>query len=88
MKAIEKFQALEIASKHNIRTVLSWWNAFSNVQWEVLKSSKKLSHEQYYYLSHNKLIEPKKEIKKGEEIILKISELGKSKLLKMKDKLN
>ena len=85
MTKAERIEALEIASKYDIKTVLSWWNPFQNVQWSVLKSRKKLSFDQYRYLSNNKLLEVKSEPKKGEEVILTISNVGREKLLSLKN---
>lgn len=85
MTKAERIEALEIASKYEIKTVLSWWNPFQNVQWSVLKSRKKLTDKQYYYLSNNKLLEVKSEPKKGEEVILAISNVGREKLLSLKN---
>lgn len=85
MTKAERIEALEIASKYEIKTVLSWWNPFQNVQWSVLKSRKKLTDKQYYYLSNNKLLEVKFEPKKGEEIILTISQVGREKFLSLKN---
>lgn len=85
MTKLERIEALEIASKYEIKTVLSWWNPFQNVQWSVLKSRKKLTNKQYYYLSNNKLLEIKSEPKKGEEVILTISNTGREKLLSLKN---
>lgn len=85
MTKAERIEALEIASKYNIKTVLSWWNPFQNVQWSVLKSRKKLSYDQYRYLSKNKLLEVKSEPKKGEEVVLTISNVGREKLLSLKN---
>ena len=84
MTKLERIKALEIALKYEIRTILSWWNPFQNVQWSVLKSRKKLTNEQYYYLSKNKFLEIKSELKKGEEVILTISNLGIEKLATLK----
>ncbi len=86
MKVAERIEALNIASKYEIKVAQSWWNPFSNVEWVVLKSRKKLSPEQYGYLSNNKLIELKEEIKEGEVAILKISEQGKQKLIQLQSK--
>ena len=83
MTKSERIEALEIASKYEIKTILSWWNPLQNVQWSVLKSRKKLTNEQYYYLSKNKLLEVKSEPKKGEEVILTISNVGREKLLSL-----
>lgn len=80
----QRIEALDIASAYDIKVIATWWDPFQNVAWKVLKSYKKLSDEQYYYLSHNKFLQEKKEIIKGKEIILTISELGKSKLLSLK----
>lgn len=85
MKKSERIEALEIASKYDIKTVLSWWNPFQNVQWSVMKSRKKLTYDQYRYLSNNRFIEVKSEPNKGKEIILKISNLGKDKLISLKN---
>lgn len=85
MTKSERIEALEIASKYEIKTILSLWNPFQNVQWSVLKSRKKLTNEQYYYLSKNKLLEVKSEPKKGEEVILTISNVGREKLLSLKN---
>ena len=81
----ERIEALEIASEYKIKTILSWWNPFQNVQWSVLKSRKKLTNKQYYYLSNNNLLEVKSEPKKGEEVILTISNIGREKLLSLKN---
>lgn len=85
MKKVERIEALEIALNYDIKVILSWWNPFQNVQWQVLKSRKILSYEQYRYLSHNKFLEVKSEPKIGEEVILTISNAGKEKLTSLKD---
>ncbi len=84
MTKIERIEALEIASKYNIKTLLSWWNPFQNVQWSVLKSIKKLTNDQYYYLTKNKFLVVVSEPKKGEEVVLSISTLGREKLQLLK----
>ena len=48
MTKLERIEALEIALKYEIKTILSWWNPFQNVQWAVLKSRKKLTNEQMH----------------------------------------
>lgn len=72
----ERIDALEIAKKHDIKVVNSWWSPFQNVQWQILKSKKVLSDLQYAYLSNNKFIEEKRIVKKGECAILTISDAG------------
>lgn len=85
MKKKEKIEALEIALKYEIKAVRTWWNPFQNVQWSVLKSRKKLSDKQYYYLSNNKLVEIRSEHRIGEEVILTISNIGREKLRLLKN---
>ncbi len=84
MTKLERIEALEIALKYEIKTILSWWNPFQNVQWAVLKSRKKLTNEQYYYLSKNKFLEVKSEPIKDKEVILTISDIGREKLVNLK----
>lgn len=84
MTKSERIEALEIALKYEIKTILSWWAPFQNVKWSVLKSRKKLTNEQYYYLTKNEFLEVKSEPKEGKEVILTISNIGREKLLSLK----
>lgn len=80
MKKIERIEALEICTKFDIEVIQSWWNPFQNVQWNVLESKKKLTYDQYKYLSNNNLIEVKSEPVKDQKVIMTISDVGKEKL--------
>ena len=82
----ERMQALQIACRYEIRAITNWCDPFNMVQWSVLKSKKKLSDKQYAYLTNNKLLEVKSEPKKGQEVILTISDKGREKLLSLNNK--
>lgn len=87
MKLEERIQALLIASKYDIEVHRCWWSPYRNVTWKVLKSYKKLTADQYGYLSNNKLLKEKEIIEKGNIVILTISDIGKEKIIQLSNKI-
>jgi predicted kinase len=84
MRRQERIEALEIAKSKQIEVVVCWWNPFQNVQWKVLNSRKKLTNDQYFYLSNNGLLKKVSEPDPGKKVILSISDKGIEKLSSLK----